>query len=77
MSRFDAKVETETRPPKLQDKHLKYLDVLRGTGVTNMWGAQPWLKNAFPRLTNDEASKILDYWMRTFADRLERGEVSK
>ena len=64
--------KTVERPPFVIEKHLKYLDALRETGVTNMYGATPWLMNAFRRLTKDEAGKVLIYWMRTFEGRHKR-----
>lgn len=50
------------------DEHLKYLDVLRDTGVTNMWGAAPYLEATF-NLSNADAKKILVHWMETFGER--------
>lgn len=60
---------TKSRPPKCSTKHLKYLDTLRETGITNMFGARLYLINAFPRLIKEEAGKILSYWMRSFGDK--------
>lgn len=53
-----------------QDKYLRFLDDLRASGVTNMFGAAPYLAN---RLSLDigEARTILSYWMDTFAERHE------
>lgn len=42
-----------------------YLEKLRRSGVTNMFGAAPYLQKAF-NLTRDEASKILADWMRNY-----------
>jgi hypothetical protein len=53
------------RPEKCRTVHLEFLDDLRKSGVTNMFGAVPYLRDAFD-LTRDEASKILSYWMKTF-----------
>lgn len=63
-----AETKTIERPSFVKDKHLEYLDVLRETGVTNMYGARPWVQKAF-RLSEEKAGKILVYWMRTFAKR--------
>ena len=30
-----------TKPDGITDSHLEYLDALRESGVTNMWGAAP------------------------------------
>ena len=56
------------KPEGLEEKHLEYLDDLRESGITNMFGAGPYVKDAF-NLTSIEASKILSYWMETFSDR--------
>jgi hypothetical protein len=57
------------RPEFVKDEHLEYLDELRESGVTNMFGARPYLIQAFPELTQQEASKILSYWMESFSER--------
>jgi len=56
-------------PKKLKPAHLYYLDELRESGATNMFGAGPHLKNAYPYLTKAEARSILAYWMQTFSER--------
>ena len=56
-------------PEGCTDKHLEYLDALRESGVTNMFGATPWLMNAFRKLSKVGAMKILSYWMETFTER--------
>jgi hypothetical protein len=58
----------DNRPEVVKEKHLKYLDALRETGVTNMFGARPWLEHAFDNLSKEDASAILKYWMETFGD---------
>ena len=50
----------------MDEKYLEYLDVLRATGETNMFGARPFLLREFPELSKQEASDILSYWMKTF-----------
>ena len=61
---------TETqRPECVKDEHLEYLDELRESGATNMFGARPHLMEAFWELTEEEAGMILTYWMRTFGER--------
>lgn len=57
------------KPAKLEDKHLTYLDNLRESGITNMFGARPFLRKAFKTLTEREAGDILTYWMKTFEER--------
>ncbi len=54
------------KPVALVDNHLEYLNNLRESGATNMFGARPFLINAFPELSKKEASEVLAYWMDTF-----------
>ncbi len=50
-------------------EHLEYLDDLRASGDTNMFGARPYLQAAFPELDKNEAGDVLQQWMRTFKER--------
>ena len=54
------------RPVIVENDHLVYLDRLRDSGVTNMYGATPYLRKKFPDLSNEQATQILSYWMRSF-----------
>ena len=56
------------RPDCVTDKHLKFLDELRESGKTNMFGARPYLVSKFGDLTKAESLKIVSYWMETFGD---------
>lgn len=60
---------TTERPPFVTDEHLEYLDELRESGEINMFGARPYLLLAFPDLSENEAAKVLTYWMYTFSER--------
>lgn len=57
------------KPEYVMEEHLEYLDRLRETGVTNMFGATPFIQVQFPELSQREAKQVLVYWMKTFADR--------
>ena len=57
--------ETKTRPDFATDEMFKFLDELRETGNTNMFGAGPYLRNDFPELTKDDSYKVLGYWIHT------------
>jgi len=59
----------EDKPEKLKEEHLEYLDELRDSGITNMYGARPYLMGAYPELKSNEAGGILTYWMKTFSER--------
>ena len=47
------------------NKHWLYLEDLRRSGVTNMFGASPYLAEAFD-LDEREAELILADWMRNY-----------
>ena len=47
---------------------FEYLDALRDSGVTNMFGAGPYLQEAFG-LSRWEAKDVVLAWMQTFRDR--------
>ena len=49
-------------------EYFEYLDELRESGETNMFGARPYLMEEF-NLDREEAHKILSEWMRTFSER--------
>ena len=56
------------KPAATTDEMLVYLDRLRESGVTNMFGAGPFLRRKFG-LGKAEASAVLVYWMETFGTR--------
>ena len=56
---------TKASDPLMQ-KYYDYLDELRESGETNMFGAAPFLQDAFPELSKHEAKGILLSWMKEF-----------
>ena len=63
-------IETlKERPEYITDEHLVYLDELRESGDTNMFGARPYEETAFPELSEKEVGAVLSYWMKTFSAR--------
>ena len=58
----------EQKPDFVTEKHLKYLDGLRESGIINMFGAAPYVQANF-ELSRKEARQVLSYWMRTFSKR--------
>ena len=44
-----------------------FLDELRDTGVVNMYGAAPYLQDAFG-LNHKEARQVLREWMESFKE---------
>ena len=59
---------TTERPTIAKDEHLKYLDKLRDSGVTNMFGAGRYLAKSFG-IKDADAQTILAYWMESFGRR--------
>ncbi len=57
------------KPDVVEKKHLRFLDKLRDSGVTNMFGAAPYLERKFRSLSQAQARDILLYWMHTYSDR--------
>ncbi len=58
---------------KFDVKYYEYLDGLRESGVTNMFGARPYVQREFG-VSSEEASAILSDWMKTFSQREESNE---
>lgn len=60
--------DTIKKPEALVNFHLIYLDELRDSGATNMFGAGAYLQDEFD-LSRNEAREILLYWMNTYEER--------
>ena len=56
------------KPEFVTEEHLEYLDDLRESGATNMFGAAPYLMDEFG-LDKREARAVLSYWMTSFSER--------
>ena len=56
-----------SRPDFVKQEHLEYLDRLRESGVTNMFGSPAFVARRFD-IKWDLASDIVGYWMETFGD---------
>ena len=61
--------QEDASPSYVTDAHLEFLDVLRESGVTNMFGAAPYVNVEYPKLTPKESSSLVCYWMKTYGDR--------
>ena len=55
----------DTNTVEYGQEHKDYLDDLRESGVTNMFGAGSYLESAFG-LTRGNAREILKSWMDSF-----------
>lgn len=56
------------RPEYVTDEMLVFLDELRESGITNMFGATPYVEKRF-NMKRKDASAVLFYWMETFSER--------
>ena len=56
------------RPRVVAEGYLEFLDDLRESGETNMFGATPYLQDEFD-LSKEDARLVLQYWMKSFAER--------
>ena len=48
-------------------EEFEYLNTLRESGVTNMFGSSPYLQQAFG-IDKSEAKTILALWMKSFEE---------
>lgn len=65
--------EVIDKPEVVEEEHLTYLDELRESGVTNMFGAGEYLEDEFG-IDKRQARTILNYWMNSFNERHAQGE---
>ena len=57
-------------------EYYVYLEELRQSGVTNMFGATPYLREEFG-VGRREAIEILGSWMDNYAKLLEKGIINR
>ena len=50
----------------MKNEYFKFLNWLRGTGATNMFGAVPYLIAEFEELNENEAKAVLLEWMENY-----------
>ena len=65
MSEMNDHDSTTIRPRFVTDEHLVYLDELRESGDTNMFGAASYVAEEFA-VSAAESHHILTYWMKSF-----------
>lgn len=58
----------ETKYPIKEEweEYYKTLEAIRRTGVVNMWGAAPYLKECYPGMSDTEAKEILCNWITNY-----------
>lgn len=47
-------------------KYYNALEVIRESGITNMFGAAPYLREVFPELSRMESNEVLCNWMENY-----------
>jgi len=52
----------------IEEEVFEYLDDLRDSGVTNMFGATPYIQEVFD-VDKQKAQELLVKWMYTFTER--------
>ena len=58
----------KARPAFVTDEHFAYLDILRESGTTNMFGAWINIEDEFG-FDKRDAKIILSYWMDSYEDK--------
>lgn len=58
------------------EEYFNFLDSLRESGITNMFGAAPYLKKAYS-LRLEYAKRVVGLWMKTFPGRGESASMEK
>jgi hypothetical protein len=53
---------------EFEQEVFEYLDQLRESGATNMFGARPYIVDEFG-IDKNEAGQLLQKWMGTFSER--------
>lgn len=55
----------------LVDDVLEYLDDLRDSGITNMWGAPAYVEKEYKMagVTKKQSMDLTGYWMESFTER--------
>ena len=60
-------MENEKYPIKEEwEVYYEVLEAIRKSGITNMFGAAPYLREFCPELSREEANKILCNWMHNY-----------
>jgi len=51
---------------KIEKQVFEFLNDLRESGATNMFGSRPYVMAEFPKLKQNEAQKLISLWMANF-----------
>tara|TARA_R100000152_G_C6770333_1_gene196474 strand:- start:606 stop:833 length:228 start_codon:yes stop_codon:yes gene_type:complete len=64
-----GETQMTTKYTETETEVFAFLDRLRESGITNMWGASPYIREMFPEIQRYEANRLLVKWMETFEER--------
>ncbi len=59
-------MENTRKATETEQEVLNFLNDLRSSAITNMFGAVPYIKNAFPDVPSKEVKDLLLLWMSNF-----------
>ena len=54
------------------EQYYRVLEAIRESGITNMFGAAPYLKEFCPELSHKESQAVLVNWMRNYKELSEK-----
>lgn len=57
-----------------KEEVFEFLDDLRDSGVTNMFGATPYIVEEYPDMDKSTARALLSEWMNTYGERHPKGD---
>lgn len=63
----EMKPETTRKTTETEQEVLGFLNALRESGATNMFGAGPYIEAEFPSLGRSESTRMLKLWMANFS----------
>lgn len=50
------------------EEYYQTLEKIRDLGITNMWGAAPYLKAEHPELSHEKATQVLLSWISNYSE---------
>ena len=68
-------METTRKTTPQEKEVMEYLNLLRDSGITNMFGASIYIQTEFA-IEKNEATRILSLWMNNFNEKAEYEEIT-
>ena len=68
-------METTRKTTPQEKQVMEYLNLLRDSGITNMFGASIYIQTEFA-IEKKEATRILSLWMNNFNEKAEYEEIT-